>query len=365
MYGATGRTMIGRDPRIILAVLVLMAAVNVFPACADKDFLPPSYVFATNYYDSFGAPELYASVIGDPELQRGETALLRVNLVNKGVLYGFRYDTTVGTDEGKHALSLKELEYEAMRTTAFGLKVEFRSDSPYLEVDPETAAVDVEALRPGELLEDPLMFRLTVSNEAPAGVYYVQMPVSYEYPSQVRMTTNEVLRLGLTGIDHMTLYTSANKTLSLPVYVKAESDFEVSGVSGELVPGKMSRVEVTYTNTGEVAAEDAVARIVVMRPLSTGSSSVRLGTIGPGESRTAVFGISTDADALEKDYGIDTEIKYINEDGEPAFSGNMKASVPLKIPEEKIGVKTLLIAGMVILALYMFINIIRNIKKYE
>ncbi len=360
---------------IFTAVLVLSAlAVYMLPVAADdngdngddfSDLLLPNYVFSTNYYNSFGTPDMYASLLGNPEFERGETVQLKVNIVNKGAIYGFKYDTSVGTDKDDYLLSMKELEYEMRRTTAVGIKVEMISGTPYIEVKPDTSIRTMESLFPGKIPEHPLTFTITISNKAPAGAYYLQLPVSYQYQSQVRITTNNVVRLGLTGMDHITHYNSANKTLLIPVYVKASPKFEVTGISGNLVVGETQTIDVTYKNTGELTAEDATVRMVVMRPLSIGQSVVRLGTMAPGESRTARFNILADSDAVIKTYGIDSEIKYYDEQGEITISDNLEVSVPLEIAERKIGAFELAFAGVIILLIFIIVNVLRNLKKYE
>lgn len=357
------------------AVLVLsLLAGYMLPAAADKDknndnefsdLLLPNYIFSTNYYDSFGTPDIYASLLGDPEFERGETVHLKVNLVNKGAIYGFKYDTSVGTDKDDHSLSLKELEYETRRTTAVGIEAEMISGTPYIEVKPDTSIQTMESLFPGEMPEHPLTFTITISNKAPAGVYYLQLPILYEYQSQVRMTTSKVVRLGLTAMDHITLYASANKTLLIPVYVKASPRFEVTEISGNLVAGETQTIDVTYKNTGELTAEDATVRMVVMDPLSIRQSVVRLGTIAPGESQTAGFNVVADSNAVIKTYGIDSEIKYYDEQGEITISDNLEIGVPLREAEEKIGIFILSVFGVMVLLLYLVVNVLRNLKKYE
>lgn len=357
------------------AVLVLSALAGyMLPVAADdngdngddfSDLLLPNYVFSTNYYNSFGTPDMYASLLGNPEFERGETVQLKVNIVNKGAIYGFKYDTSVGTDKDDYLLSMKELEYEMRRTTAVGIKVEMISGTPYIEVKPDTSIRTMESLFPGKIPEHPLTFTITISNKAPAGAYYLQLPVSYQYQSQVRITTNNVVRLGLTGMDHISHYNSANKTLLIPIYVKASPKFEVTGISGNLVVGETQTIDVTYKNTGELTAEDATVRMVVMRPLSIGQSVVRLGTMAPGESRTARFNILADSDAVIKTYGIDSEIKYYDEQGEITISDNLEVSVPLEIAERKIGAFELAFAGVIILLIFIIVNVLRNLKKYE
>ena len=363
---------------IFTAILVLSALAGyMLPVAADdngdngdngddfSDLLLPNYVFSTNYYNSFGTPDMYASLLGNPEFERGETVQLKVNIVNKGAIYGFKYDTSVGTDKDDYLLSMKELEYEMRRTTAVGIKVEMISGTPYIEVKPDTSIRTMESLFPGKIPEHPLTFTITISNKAPAGAYYLQLPVSYQYQSQVRITTNNVVRLGLTGMDHISHYNSANKTLLIPIYVKASPKFEVTGISGNLVVGETQTIDVTYKNTGELTAEDATVRMVVMRPLSIGQSVVRLGTIAPGESQTAGFNILADSDAVIKTYGIDSEIKYYDEQGEITISDNLEVSVPLEEAERKIGAFELALTGIIILLIFIIVNVLRNLKKYE
>jgi hypothetical protein len=355
----------------LTAILVLFVlAATMLPAVAEKnnkdntDLLLPNYVFSTNYYNSFGTPDIYASLLGDPEFERGETVHLKVNLVNKGAIYGFKYDTSVGTDKDDHSLSLKELEYETRRTIALGIKAEMISGTPYIEVKPDTSIQTMESLFPGEIPEHPLTFTVTISNKAPAGVYYLQLPISYQYQSQVRMTTN-VVRLGLTGMDHISHYASANKTLLIPVFIKASPRFEVTEISGNLIAGEKQTIDVIYKNTGVVTAEDATARMVVMRPLSIEQSIVRLGTMAPGESKIARFNILADSNAVIKTYGIDSEIKYYDEQDEVTLSDNLKVSVPLREAEKKIGAFMISVFGVIILLLYLLVNVVRNLKKYK
>jgi uncharacterized membrane protein len=360
---------------IFTAVLVLLALTGcMLPAAADEDndnnndisdLLLPNYVFSTNYYDSFGTPDLYASLLGDPEFERGDTVQLKVNLVNKGAIYGLKYDTSVGNDTDDYSLSMKELEYEMRRTTAVGIKAEIISGTPYIEVKPDTSIQTMESLFPGKMPKHPLTFTITISNKAPAGVYYLQLPLSYQYQKQVRITTNNVVRLGLTGMDHITHYASANNTLLIPIYVKASPKFEVTDISGNLVAGEKQAIDVTYKNTGEITAEDATVRMVVMRPLSIKQSVVRLGSIAPGESQTAGFNILANSDAVIKTYGIDSEIKYYDEQGEITISDNLEVSVPLEGAERKIGAFELALAGIIILLIFIVVNVLRNLKKYE
>lgn len=352
---------------VMMAVLLTAAlfAVTASPAAGAKEFIQPTYEFSTNYYDAYGEPDLYASVIGDTEFERGETAQVRIVLSNRGVLYGFKSKTNVDTNNGEHAESLKELEYESLRTTAFGVKAEMVSITDYIEVDPTTSVQTLDSLYPGVLPDDPMSFTITISDNAPAGNYVLLLPVSYEFQSQVEMTDGSTVRLGLPELDHTTSYKLRNTTLEIPVIVEPAPKFVVSDVEGGLTSGQSSIINVTYTNVGETEAADAFARIVVMKPLSSDRSVVNLGTIAPGESRTASFDLAAEVSAVEKNYGIDSEIKYCDEDGEIQFSDNIIVEIPLRSRDAGISITTLALAGILLIGAYMGYNTIRkqNNKK--
>lgn len=348
---------------ILMAVCILLsiALVAAVPSVAAKEYLPPTYEYTNNFYNSYGEPDISASIVGDTEFCRGETAQLNVVLSNRGVLYGAKSVKNVGTSEAVQQLAMTELEYESMRTTAQGVKATLVSDSDFIKVDPSTSSHTLDKVVPGQL-SDLMTFTLTISDNAPAGVYMLELPVEYEYQSDVRMTTNAVTQLGL-STDHAKYYTNANTTMTIPVVVEAAPYFEVSDVSGSLTAGEAGVINVTYTNTGELVAKDAVARIVAMKPLSTENSVKSLGTLQPGESRTVSYTISADSTAVEKVYGIDNEIRYIDEDEEIVFSENMKVNVDLRMPETQINITGLAIAGLLVMGLVLIINNIRKNAK--
>ncbi|MBP1908758.1 COG1361 S-layer family protein [Methanolobus bombayensis] len=347
---------------MVVCILLSIAFVASVPSVAAKEYLPPTYEYTNNFYKSYGEPDISASVLGDTELERGETATLKVVLANRGVIYGIKADQGVGTSEYDHELSLTELEYETQRTIAYGLKASLVSSIDMVDVDPETSSHTLEALYPGVLPEHPMEFTITLSEDIPAGVYVLELPLSYEYQSDVRMTSGEAIRLGKPDLDHASFYTNVETTLKIPIIVKPEAKFEITNVNGSLVSGGTSVVNVTYTNTGELTAEDAIARIIAMKPLSTTRSTKSLGTMEPGESRTATFIISSDTGTLAKSYGIDSEIKYIDEDGEDTFSSGTIINLPLEEPERQINVTGLALAGIFVIIVVL---IVKSKRKNE
>ena len=347
----------------VMFVLGMFSFVEVYPASA-KEFLPAAYEHTTNFYTGYGEPDLYASVLGDAELKRGETRDIKIVISNRGVLYGAKSAQGVGTSETKQALAIKELEYESLRTVAYGVKATLVSNSEYIDVDPTTSSQSLEEVFPGQLPDDPLVFTVKVSKNAPAGVYMLVLPLTYEYKKEIRMTAGSTTIMGLPDTDHATFYQTANKTLTIPIIIEPQPRLDVTEVSGRISAGGTNTINVTYTNTGELPATDAVARIVAMKPLSCDRSMQPLGTIDPGFSKTASFVISAERAAVVKTYGLDSEIKYIDTDGEIAYSGNMKVDVAVTHAEDKLNITGIAIAGIAITLIVLISkNILRSMNQ--
>jgi len=99
--------------------------------------------------------------------------------------------------------------------------------------------------------------------------------------------------IGLRGFQSSYWYEQANVTLAIPIMVKKESYFEITGSDAELRVGENEGIiEVTYKNTGEEVADDAIARLSVFKP-----------------------------------YSINSEIKYTDLRGETIISDSMKIPV--------------------------------------
>ena len=141
---------------MVVCILLSIAFVAAVPTVTAKEYLPPTYEYTNNFYNSYGEPSISASIIGDTEFERGETTTLEVVLANRGVIYGFKADKGVGTSETLHELSLDELQYETMRTTAYGIKASLVSSTDMIDIDPETNSQTLEELYPGTLPDDPM-----------------------------------------------------------------------------------------------------------------------------------------------------------------------------------------------------------------
>ncbi|WP_240664293.1 hypothetical protein [Methanosarcina sp. MSH10X1] len=352
----------------ILALILSILSVTAFPALGNDDdetnYLIPEHGYTVDYYRGYGEPVIRASITGNPELSRGETADLQIKIANGGVVEGFKrlnVNQNRIPDSAEEALAGAEMEEEKDCTTARDIEATLISETEYIEVEPTASLQSVEELETGSTAN--LRYTIKIDSDIPAGSYELLLPVNYQYQANVRTATADVINLGLTDTRYAREYKTKIETLRVAISIENEPKLEVTRVSGNLVQGESKAIEVTYKNTREGVARDALARIIVMSPLSTEKPIVRLGDIAPGEERTARFEILADQEALVKNYGINSEIKYVDEGGESSFSENMKVNIPLEAAEKKFSITGVAIILIFLIALYQIVNVHRKRNK--
>jgi hypothetical protein len=355
---------------VSIAVLLSVLSITVSPALGSDntgDFLIPGHGYTVDYYKSYGEPTIQASVIGDPEFERGEVADLQVMLVNKGVIEGMKRlyaNQALIPDSKEESIALAEMSAEQDCTMAKDIKANLISESDYIHVEPTTTPQTVDELETGDI--QPIKFTIRIDDNTPAGEYELKLPVTYQYQSNLRTNTANAVDIGLSSDTVAFTLEYSTKSINLPLHIsiKTEPKFEVSKISGSLKQGSTGLINVTYTNRGETLAEDAQAKIIVMKPLSTSKSTVRLGAIGPGESQTASFDISAESDAVVKNYSIDSEVKYIDDEGKTKFSENMKVQMPIEKSESRFSTTAIIGLLLALVLIYQIIKVLRNRKKY-
>ena len=349
-----------------IAVLLSVLSITVSPAFRSDggSFLIPSRGYSVDYYKSYGEPAIRATITGDTEFERGEKADVQIKIVNTGTIEGFKRlyaNQNSIPDSREESIALAEMNAEKDCTTARGIKANLTSGSDHIHIEPATSLQTVDKLETGNTQD--LKFSIRIDSNTPAGEYELRLPVTYEYQKNARTETTDVINLGISDPEYTREYAIKNITLPIHISIKKEPMFEISNVSGNLTQGSVNTVNITYTNKGEATAEDAEVRFVAMKPLSTSNTVVRLGTIGQGESRVVSLEISADSDALVKKYSIDSEIKYIDDEGENKLSDNMKVSVPVKQAESKISTTVIIGTLFALVFIYMIIKMLRNRKK--
>ena len=334
----------------LVAVFLFIALVGLSPAGASDNYIPS--VSLDNYWNTFGSPQLEASLAGTNEFDRGDTVDLYVELTNYGGIMGFDADKKADTLM-EQTLADKELDYEEERTTALGITGTLTSTSDLIEV--KSGDQVVEALRSGEKAASPMTFTIKIASHAPAGEYPMELHLTYDYQYNAEVDANELdPDIGLRGFQTSFWYEKANETITIPIMIKKESDFEITGTNAELSAGENDGIiEVTYKNIGEEVADDAIARISIFKPFSSTDDQAYIGTLAPDEESTVKFKIDVDSDATAKLYSINSEIKYTDIRGDTVISESMKIPVDV-VPAKRsyilpaVVVLILLLAGFVV-----------------
>ncbi|MBR6010965.1 MAG: S-layer protein, partial [Methanomicrobium sp.] len=172
---------------------------------------------------------------------------------------------------------------------------------------PTDASAFVGEFAPGETAH--VTFKASVSNEGEAKTYPVTVYATYKDKNgKEKISDLETVGVGVGG----------------------KVKFEITSEAGSLRPGQKGELVITYKNIGDTTAYNAQARISAVKPFSSNDDTAYLGNIAPGESATGVYEISVSADATEKDYGIDTEIRYRDTLDNSQISDSMKAKVTVQ-----------------------------------
>ncbi len=331
---------------IALSVFALIAAVQ-----AQNTYIPFE-LGGDNYYTMYGGPNISASVAGTDEFQRGDTVTLYVDLTNYGRILGFKEDLTPQNPK-EFALANSELQEEYKKTTALGITANLNSNNP--EVDVKSGDQVVQSLKSGDKTQSPLKFTIKIGEHAPAGSYSLGLNLSYDYQDNVRVYASDLSTSGgsptLVNYRVSYIYQKANQTVPIVIIVKKQADFAITNATASLSAGdKKAPIEVAYKNIGEDPIRDAVARLSIFKPFSSTDDQAYVGALGPGEEKTVVFRIDVDSDATPKDYGINSEIKYTDINGDTVISQSMKIPVAVKAASASLLLPAIVILIIIIAA---------------
>lgn len=309
---------------LISAITTLAASIPAASAAGMPDDLSPGFTFSKNFYDIYGKPDITATIIGDNEFDRGDEVTLEINLINNGIVLGFESDR-MPDDDNEIDLAKMELGYELQQVNAIAITAMLIAPdgSP---INVKSGPQQVGSIRGGKGARETGRFNIEIDENAAAGTYPLMLLLNYIYQKNVQISGN----VSESRTDVNLWYDTLNQTQPLAITVRKLADFEITGVSSDIRAGVDGGVlRITYTNTGEEIAIDAVARISVTDPFSSTDDQAYLGTLAPGESATAVFVIDANSDATIKPYGIDTEIRFEDETGKSRISESMTATATI------------------------------------
>ena len=207
----------------------------------------------------------------------------------------------VGT-EGYVSMTLKNIGHDAADKAV--AKVARNGASPLIPTDSNAY---IGTFAPGETVD--VKFKVAVADCAEPQSYPLDVVVAYEdYEGK----------------------STASRPVTIGLPVGGKIDFDVASPTVTLHPGGKSILEVAYRNTGAAKVYNAQARISAVDPFTSSDDTAYLGDLAPGETATARFEVSIDADATLKEYGIDSEIRYRDDLDNSKISDTMKVQVALE-----------------------------------
>jgi hypothetical protein len=215
----------------------------------------------------------------------------------------------------------------------------------------------MEGLASGQRSSDPMEFAIEVDNDAPDGQYPLALVVFYAYQENAGVgASDDDSLLGLKGFRQNVAFGVKMETINLTVAVKSKADFQVVDVDSDLNAGqKGGIIRVTYRNMGNESAKDAIARISLFMPFSSADDQASLGTLEPGDEKTATFKLDVDNEAIAGNYSINSEVKYTDLKGNSIISETV--SFPVDVgPAKRSYLWTTLLAVVLLAAIgaYLF-----------
>jgi len=180
-------------------------------------------------------------------------------------------------------------------------------DSPVVPVD---STVYIGEFKPGD--EFDAKFKVSVTRDAEPQYYPLEVMVTYQ------------------NADGETMDTPAEH-IGIPVGGKIK--FSMLNEPPTVTAGAKEIIEVEYKNEGEAIAYSSEARISAVDPFSSDDDLAYLGDIKPGESAVAKFKLTTNSDAVEKTYGLDSEIRYRDALDNSQISDTIKVQVNVTKPD--------------------------------
>jgi len=224
------------------------------------------------------------------------TPALRVEVLNVQTR-----SLNVGT-EGYVSMTLKNIGHDAADKAV--AKVARNGASPLIPTDSNAY---IGTFAPGETVD--VTFKVAVADSAEPQSYPLDIVVAYEdYEGK----------------------STASRPVTIGLPVGGKIDFDVASPTVTLHPGGKSILEVVYRNAGAAKVYSAQARISAVDPFTSSDDTAYLGDLAPGETATARFEVSIDADATLKNYGIDSEIRYRDDLDNSKISDTMKVQVALE-----------------------------------
>ncbi|WP_292471568.1 hypothetical protein [Methanolobus sp.] len=313
---------------VIISSILLSLMVSGIAGAYDT---PDNYNFSQsfdlgmNFYNVYGSPYISAAIVGSNEFDRGQMATLNIDLVNKGKLLGFKNDRTPkDRDEIFAAQTEMKLESSVVDATGIMASLSIDPDSP---IEVKSVSQQIGSIKSGQNSLTPAKFDIKIDKNAKAGEYNLYLDLSYDYQKNVQVEDANVTDQTF-DVNHW--YGTMVQNQTLKVIVKEQADFEIVNTTGSLYPGGEAIIEIAVRNTGEEEARNVKLIVNPSDPLSTTDDKAFLPVMEPGSTAIAKIKIKADSEAVAKDYGIDTVLRYENPEGDAEYSDILQATVEVK-----------------------------------
>ena len=259
-------------------------------------------------------PEVLLEVmsVGSGGLNAGTTGYLNISLKN------------IGNEDGRESI----------------VKLVQNGNSP---VVPVASSVYIGNFPKNSIV--PLQYKVSVSRDAEAITYPVNITVTYKNRDGDLVTTDTV-------------------TLGVPVGGKIA--FTIVSPPVEMSPGERKVIAVTYRNTGTTGVNSALARIFTVDPFTSSDDTSYLGDLAPGEEKIAHFDITADPGTTVKDYGLDSEILYRDALNNDQVSDRVKLTVDItssSLVKQVSSNPFAIVVLLLIVVAIVYFGIIRRRKK--
>ncbi|MFA1611221.1 COG1361 S-layer family protein [Halobellus rubicundus] len=178
-------------------------------------------------------------------------------------------------------------------TAAYDSTVSLSSSAPDVTLGSDTSSTRfVDAWERGE--NRTFEFEATLSDSASVGNYSLAAQIDFEKPD------------GTTG---------STPSLTVPVRALPEMTFDISDLQSSLRVGEEGAVSGTVTNTGPMAADNAVVTLQDPGPTITPvEDSVAVGSLEPGESAPFSFDVEVTSSASSGPRQFDFGVTYRDRD---------------------------------------------------
>jgi hypothetical protein len=308
----------------ILLSLMVSGVAGAYDTPDNYNF-SQSFDLGMNFYNVYGSPDLSATIIGSNEFDRGQTATLNIDLVNKGKLLGFKNDRTP-QDRDEIFAAQTEMKLESSVVDATGIMASLSTD-PDSPIEVKSVSQLVGSIKSGQNSLTPAKFDIKIDKNAKAGEYNLYLDLSYDYQKNVQVEDANVTDQTF-DVNHW--YGTMIQNQTLKIIVKEQADFEIVNTTGSLYPGGEAIIEIAVRNTGEEEARNVKLIVNPSDPLSTTDDKAFLPIMEPGSTAIAKIKIKADSEAVAKDYGIDTVLRYENPEGDTEYSDILQATVEVK-----------------------------------